>query len=105
MIRRPPRSTLFPYTTLFRSRHDDVGPFDSLADLRDGRHPASLRDPRMAQKLVDAGARPVGTAAVDAHFAERSHERQRLELEARLAAAADDTDDARTAPRQALRRH
>src|SRR2546426_5840571 len=29
MIRRPPRSTLFPYTTLFRSHHDvrdrDVG--------------------------------------------------------------------------------
>src|SRR3712207_6944261 len=25
MIRRPPRSTLFPYTTLFRSRGDDVG--------------------------------------------------------------------------------
>src|SRR3989442_11773441 len=23
MIRRPPRSTLFPYTTLFRSPHDD----------------------------------------------------------------------------------
>src|SRR2546422_6451394 len=26
MIRRPPRSTLFPYTTLFRSRGDDVAP-------------------------------------------------------------------------------
>src|SRR3712207_7524041 len=25
MIRRPPRSTLFPYTTLFRSRERDVG--------------------------------------------------------------------------------
>src|SRR2546428_6251961 len=25
MIRRPPRSTLFPYTTLFRSRHGDAG--------------------------------------------------------------------------------
>src|SRR2546430_11121573 len=25
MIRRPPRSTLFPYTTLFRSRADDCG--------------------------------------------------------------------------------
>src|SRR3712207_7996948 len=25
MIRRPPRSTLFPYTTLFRSPGDDVG--------------------------------------------------------------------------------
>src|SRR5258708_22603178 len=24
MIRRPPRSTLFPYTTLFRSRHADA---------------------------------------------------------------------------------
>src|SRR2546425_4764271 len=29
MIRRPPRSTLFPYTTLFRSLGDDV-----LLDLR-----------------------------------------------------------------------
>src|SRR5258708_9546744 len=26
MIRRPPRSTLFPYTTLFRSRFRPVGP-------------------------------------------------------------------------------
>src|SRR2546430_8603750 len=26
MIRRPPRSTLFPYTTLFRSRHPEGGP-------------------------------------------------------------------------------
>src|SRR2546422_4207396 len=25
MIRRPPRSTLFPYTTLFRSSHHDRG--------------------------------------------------------------------------------
>src|SRR2546430_7743059 len=25
MIRRPPRSTLFPYTTLFRSLHDRAG--------------------------------------------------------------------------------
>src|SRR2546421_5083037 len=24
MIRRPPRSTLFPYTTLFRSAHDEI---------------------------------------------------------------------------------
>src|SRR5690554_7010462 len=28
MIRRPPRSTLFPYTTLFRSRTERVGPVD-----------------------------------------------------------------------------
>src|SRR5687767_15598604 len=33
MIRRPPRSTLFPYTTLFRSRvrgHADGGPGDRI---------------------------------------------------------------------------
>src|SRR3712207_9435451 len=32
MIRRPPRSTLFPYTTLFRSRL--VRPFDAALGLR-----------------------------------------------------------------------
>src|SRR3989441_2699735 len=30
MIRRPPRSTLFPYTTLFRSKTYSVGVFDPL---------------------------------------------------------------------------
>src|SRR5256885_12747155 len=28
MIRRPPRSTLFPYTTLFRSKTGDLGRID-----------------------------------------------------------------------------
>src|SRR2546425_8900478 len=47
MIRRPPRSTLFPYTTLFRSRHarlrtrGSVDPPPAHADLRGaGRRPA-----------------------------------------------------------------
>src|SRR3712207_7970981 len=31
MIRRPPRSTLFPYTTLFRSHQELPGAFTSLA--------------------------------------------------------------------------
>src|SRR3712207_8615902 len=30
MIRRPPRSTLFPYTTLFRSVVDEVSMLDAL---------------------------------------------------------------------------
>src|SRR5690348_17621332 len=35
MVRRPPRSTLFPYTTLFRSRHLHLpGEQDVLARLR-----------------------------------------------------------------------
>src|SRR2546427_6791889 len=37
MIRRPPRSTLFPYTTLFRSRLDSLTPerIPPLAEIRD----------------------------------------------------------------------
>src|SRR5437764_10633292 len=39
MIRRPPRSTLFPYTTLFRSAHDAIGKMFgvSVAELIGGR--------------------------------------------------------------------
>src|SRR3712207_8945960 len=33
MIRRPPRSTLFPYTTLFRSRDFVCGRAPTLADV------------------------------------------------------------------------
>src|SRR5258707_8647060 len=32
MIRRPPRSTLFPYTTLFRSSHDLRTPLRGIAE-------------------------------------------------------------------------
>src|SRR5258708_23110933 len=65
MIRRPPRSTLFPYTTLFRSvrtvanhgrehrfrrklahRHRDVaGQDDLLPDLRSEEHTSELQSP------------------------------------------------------------
>src|SRR5256885_7928329 len=36
MIRRPPRSTLFPYTTLFRSEHDSLRlwTFEQLREQR-----------------------------------------------------------------------
>src|SRR3712207_6876157 len=47
MIRRPPRSTLFPYTTLFRSRAGE------LLYLR-GRHRLHARD--VAVDLVEAQA-------------------------------------------------
>src|SRR2546430_11970269 len=45
MIRRPPRSTLFPYTTLFRSApEDDVVPAEGQADAQGVRGPhASAR--------------------------------------------------------------
>src|SRR5690348_18096206 len=37
MIRRPPRSTLFPYTTLFRSRSDGRGGAERHLPVRPGR--------------------------------------------------------------------
>src|SRR3712207_7436528 len=42
MIRRPPRSTLFPYTTLFRSRHAvfHLVVVDRRDELRLDAHPA-----------------------------------------------------------------
>src|SRR3712207_694178 len=38
MIRRPPRSTLFPYTTLFRSQVDASGAGDPSEQRLAGRH-------------------------------------------------------------------
>src|SRR3712207_8813153 len=35
MIRRPPRSTLFPYTTLFRSRRIAAGSYGERVPVRD----------------------------------------------------------------------
>src|SRR3712207_8312999 len=64
MIRRPPRSTLFPYTTLFRSRHD----LDQVVERRQllvrravgrqQRHPELHGEPLVAR--VAPGAQEVG---------------------------------------------
>src|SRR5229473_8673867 len=43
MIRRPPRSTLFPYTTLFRSRQVVAQSYRTATPARRQRHPALAR--------------------------------------------------------------
>src|SRR5256886_16614561 len=60
MIRRPPRSTLFPYTTLFRSDREPVGQIAALGhldrvDLADG---VCDRDVRCRQLLAVAMVAP-----------------------------------------------
>src|SRR3712207_9115949 len=63
MIRRPPRSTLFPYTTLFRSRrcavHDWASSWaweDRRADLvREADHRRLVRELREARRLRAEG--------------------------------------------------
>src|SRR2546429_4847075 len=37
MIRRPPRSTLFPYTTLFRSEHKTIAHFEPTPPIEGAR--------------------------------------------------------------------
>src|SRR3712207_9368596 len=63
MIRRPPRSTLFPYTTLFRSVADRLGRLETelpdrdlahldLAHLAGDRHGEPVDDLDVARDLV-----------------------------------------------------
>src|SRR5256885_3510307 len=52
MIRRPPRSTLFPYTTLFRSR--DLGVREPLLRLALHEHEAPL-DVEPRRRLLELG--------------------------------------------------
>src|SRR5256885_3595829 len=55
MIRRPPRSTLFPYTTLFRSR-DAAHPAGFVALGRNARDPpASARTPTLRRVHENLG--------------------------------------------------
>src|SRR5688572_31870675 len=54
MIRRPPRSTLFPYTTLFRSLDERVllaWIEDELSEAERGRVEAALRADRKSTRL------------------------------------------------------
>src|SRR2546430_10733575 len=45
MIRRPPRSTLFPYTTLFRSRAKIAAPLVRVAHVREEEPEHSFVEP------------------------------------------------------------
>src|SRR2546426_2134512 len=63
MIRRPPRSTLFPYTTLFRSRHGPDGGEEARDVARRERGPAGL-------ELARVGARFAQKARSEEHTSE-----------------------------------
>src|SRR3712207_7198579 len=63
MIRRPPRSTLFPYTTLFRSGVGEArrsAPFTAAVDVVGGAHlpdwEATVREDRKSTRLNSSHA-------------------------------------------------
>src|SRR3712207_7408810 len=76
MIRRPPRSTLFPYTTLFRSAGDAAGPKPSnsfgLNVCRAAGHQGAAGKSRRRGVLLRFGAIPLGTIGLSG--ARRSEE-------------------------------
>src|SRR2546427_7353707 len=77
MIRRPPRSTLFPYTTLFRSRPADAG--GVRAETRRDAFGQPLA--QAAQIFEHSAARPVRVGAVlENHINERKTDRKSTRL-------------------------
>src|SRR2546430_13690750 len=68
MIRRPPRSTLFPYTTLFRSRHhpNRLGPPARECEIIAGQRRTSMRFRTVARLLAVALPLALISAAVAA---------------------------------------
>src|SRR2546429_3762868 len=98
MIRRPPRSTLFPYTTLFRS-----GLGDHVGLVRCGLHHGALLGRQRGQRLLVH----VELERSEEHTSElqsRLHIVCRLLLEKKKKSSAPPTNPHRTSP-TAIRSH
>src|SRR5260370_18436789 len=66
MIRRPPRSTLFPYTTLFRSIRALAGPFS--APLADGPFELEQRRNRFLRRCSSSKRSEEHTSELQSHL-------------------------------------
>src|SRR2546422_7696692 len=80
MIRRPPRSTLFPYTTLFRSHEEDLGHLPERLD-EGGLRRADLVQEEVRERVVKLQRDAQQERAHDEH--DRSEEHT-SELQSRL---------------------
>src|SRR5256885_4130260 len=95
MIRRPPRSTLFPYPTLFRSALARVGLGRRVEDARD-LEVLGLEQP---SRLVDEVARMLAGVLVDRRSEEHTSELQSpCNLVCRLLLEKKKTEDMHDAP-------
>src|SRR2546425_7341413 len=73
MIRRPPRSTLFPYTTLFRSVNAEHADVRAVTDARKADAVAARTLARLADRPFDRDVRQA-VAVIDQAGAARSEE-------------------------------
>src|SRR3712207_8686413 len=93
MIRRPPRSTLFPYTTLFRSRPRRPARRDRRADAG-GERPVAADGRRAGREgeLRRVRARPGGAGAAERSEEHTSELQSRQYLVCRLLLEKNKTD-------------
>src|SRR5256885_16407159 len=71
MIRRPPRSTLFPYTTLFRSEHGTMRAFQHI-----GREKGAVAISLRVLEIAPGRSPRLGGAACDERSEEHTSELQ-----------------------------
>src|SRR5215813_15013583 len=67
MIRRPPRSTLFPYTTLFRSKRGGLRPVDARPPFRDVQ--VSVENARLRPQRLDRKSTRLNSSHVRISYA------------------------------------
>src|SRR3712207_8762149 len=79
MIRRPPRSTLFPYTTLFRSKETLERELQVAREIQESMLPREM--PRLQE--FDFAARMVPAQAVGGDFFDFRSEEHTSELQSR----------------------
>src|SRR3712207_6949282 len=82
MIRRPPRSTLFPYTTLFRSTGRRPGWWAGRADQPRG-HPHRYGDSRVGRGSVLVGGENRRRSSFEGYGGELRSEEHTSELQSR----------------------
>src|SRR3712207_7049954 len=82
MIRRPPRSTLFPYTTLFRSARSKA-PRCALAVAEGDFPPALACQPPLGAKLLAARSRSSKATSLRRSLASLRSEEHTSELQSR----------------------
>src|SRR3712207_8527020 len=84
MIRRPPRSTLFPYTALFRSRSEVAQEDHGLARLRlrggVGPGPGAAAEPRLHRAQRERGGSRGGRPGTEEGTAEAPGDRKSTRL-------------------------
>src|SRR3712207_7040664 len=85
MIRRPPRSTLFPYTTLFRSALEEVPNHLLKTHARAVGRRAEMAEPEIPNEghTHDAGHAEAHAAAHGGHHAPTRSEEHTSELQSR----------------------